>query len=91
MPQLHDDPDFLAPRHCFCEPVPEIFEAADLLSHAVDAHLEGHHAQASSLIAQADMTDIRDWYQPIMGKESREIHREREVPDCLKDPKTNAT
>ena len=81
MPQLHDDPDFWAPRHCFREPVPEIFTAADLLSRAVDVHLKGHHAQASSLIAQANMPDIRDWYQPIMGKESPEIHRERQVPD----------
>ncbi len=81
MPQLHDNSDFWADRTCFREPVPETFTAADLLSRAVDAHLKGHHAQASSLIAQANMPDIRDWYQPIMGKESPEIHRERPEED----------
>lgn len=40
----------LAPRRCLEEPIPEIFEAASLLSDAVDAHLAGDRQRADRLI-----------------------------------------
>jgi hypothetical protein len=47
------------------EPIPEIFEAARLLSEAVDAHLVGDGSRADRLIREADMPAIADWVLPL--------------------------
>ena len=75
------EPDFWAPRPYFRDPIPEIFEAAELLSQAVDAHLfaGGRCDTAGELIKQADMQIVRDWTELLWGKEKLEIHRRRKV------------
>jgi hypothetical protein len=57
---------YLAPRRCLKEPIPEIFEAASLLSEAVDAHLAGDSLRADRLIREADMPAIADWVLPLV-------------------------
>ena len=75
------EPDFWEPRPYFRDPIPEIFEAAELLSQAVDAHLVtgGRCDKARELIKQADMQIVWDWTELIWGKEKLEIHRKRTV------------
>lgn len=63
---MHDE-DFLAPRRCMREPVPEILHAAHLLDRAVGAHLTGDRALAEDLIRQADMPSIRTWTESLWG------------------------
>ena len=77
------DPDFLAPRLCFREPIKEIFYAAELLDRAVNAHLAGSRREAGRLIAEADMQSVWDWTESIWGKENPEIHRRRKVKGAL--------
>ncbi len=92
--------DFLAPRACFRDPIPEIFHAAGLLDRAVDAHLAGDRARAARLIAAADMPEVREWVESVWGRASPEIHRVREVKggaprlgkdDPRRDPTRDAT
>ena len=92
------EPDFWAPRPCFRDPIPEIFEAAELLNQAVDAHLVagGRCDKAGELIKQADMQIVWDWTDSICGPEKPEIHRRRTVKGAPKtldenerDPKRN--
>jgi hypothetical protein len=47
--------DFLVPRRCMREPINEIFDAAQLLNLATDAHLAGDHSAADALIRTANM------------------------------------
>ncbi len=61
------------PRHCFLSPPKEAFDAADLLSQAVDAHLAGDVTTANSLIRQADSPILRDWTESIWGRGSPHI------------------
>ncbi|MDP2325741.1 MAG: HNH endonuclease [Gammaproteobacteria bacterium] len=56
----------LALRRCLKEPIPEIFEAASLLSEAVDAHRAGDRLRADRLIREADMPAIGDWVLPLV-------------------------
>ena len=62
------------PRSCFREPIGEIFEAAELLDHAADAHLAGDFNEASRLIRVSDNAAIAAWTESIWGKRSPEIH-----------------
>lgn len=52
-------------RDCFRDPIPEIFEAANLLSYASRAHLHGDSARADALIRAADMPILGDWLDSI--------------------------
>jgi 5-methylcytosine-specific restriction endonuclease McrA len=63
------------PRRCFREPIAEIFEAAELLEAAANAHLVADTDRASNLIAMADKSSIAAWTESIWGKRSLEIHR----------------
>jgi hypothetical protein len=63
-----DDEDYLAPRPCLREPIPEILEAAALLDEAANAHLAGQSALASRAIRRADIPCIRDWIESLWGK-----------------------
>ena len=83
------EPDFWTPRPYFRDPIPEIFEAAELLSQAVDAHLVtgGRCDKAGKLIKQADMQIVWNWTDSIWGKECKKIHRKRTVKGA---PKTVA-
>lgn len=64
--------DFLAPRHCFREPIGEIFKAAALLDRATGAHLAGDRSAAAELILAADIPAIRTWTDSLWG--SRNNH-----------------
>ena len=50
------------------DPIPEVFEAATLLSQAVDAHLAAHFDLAKRLIAAANISAIKLWREPIESK-----------------------
>ena len=78
------EPDFWAPRPCFRDPIPEIFEAAQLLNQAVDAHLKGRSTEAGKLLMQADMSKVRAWLESIWGKGNLEIWRIRKVESAPK-------
>lgn len=54
----------------FREPIPEIFQAAKLLDGAVSAHLEGNPALADRLIRRANMPELREWTESVLGKRS---------------------
>lgn len=57
-------------RMSFRSPIPEIYYSAELLRAAVDAHLAGNGASASSLISQANNCVVREWLESIWGKAS---------------------
>ena len=73
--------DFWARRPCFRDPIPEIFEAAELLDQAVEAHLAagGRCSTSGKLLMQADMQSVWDWTESVWGKEKLDIHRRRKV------------
>jgi 5-methylcytosine-specific restriction endonuclease McrA len=60
-------------RDCFADPIPEIFEAANLLNYAVTAHLRGDTARAALLIRAADMPIIGAWLDPIWTAPHRQV------------------
>ena len=68
-------------RDCFREPIPEIFEAANLLNQAVSAHLDGDGAQADKLIRAADIPTIGEWLDPIWSGHNNDIRSIRTVED----------
>lgn len=55
-------------RKCLLEPIPEIFEASELLRRGVDAHLRNEKNLARDLFRDADMSIIRDWTEELWGK-----------------------
>ena len=57
-------------RDCFRDPIPEIFEAANLLSYAAKAHLAGEIARAESLLRAADIPAIGEWIDSIWSNPS---------------------
>lgn len=61
------DADFLSPRRCMRDPIPEIFEAAELLSEAADRHLVGDELEARRLLKRADMSTVRMWTDSLWG------------------------
>ena len=78
--------DWLSPRRCLREPIPEISETATLLHRATDAHLAGKREEAERLIREADSGAVRDWAAPLLGTdkqypERKEYLRVRSVPD----------
>ena len=80
-----DDQDFLAPRKCMREPIPEILWAAEMLNRAVDAHLAGDRATASDLIAQTNLPAIRAWTESLWGSkrnnpDQQQYVRLRDIP-----------
>lgn len=62
-----DQDEFLAPRRCFREPIPEIFRAAALLSAAADAHLSGKSKEAIACLEAADIQAVRLWTDSLWG------------------------
>jgi hypothetical protein len=66
-------------RRCLREPIPQIFAAAELLRSAMHAHCAGNGLLAAKLLKSADMPEVRDWAESILGKTSPEIHRTRVV------------
>ncbi len=54
-------------NNCLKEPIPAIFEAAQLLNEAANAHLNGDPKLTEQLILKADMPIIREWTESIWG------------------------
>jgi 5-methylcytosine-specific restriction endonuclease McrA len=78
--------DVLAPRHCMREPINEIFDAAQLLSSATDAHLSGDRLSAESLLRAANMPVLRAWIESLIGSKAAnpdqwKYHRSREISE----------
>jgi len=63
-----------AGRHCFREPIPEIFEAARYLDNAVTAYFDNRPDNAADLIRLADKAEIREWVESLWGAKSRYVH-----------------
>lgn len=61
-------------RSCLREPIETIFEAANLLNLAVEAHLGSQPSEAEALIRKADIPAIADWTESVWGKATPEIH-----------------
>ncbi|MGO1074585.1 HNH endonuclease [Inquilinus sp. CA228] len=64
-------------RPCLLAPIPELSEAVDLLSQAVDGLLAGDEDLARDRIRRADVPVIHAWASRIMGSVDDEIHRYR--------------
>jgi hypothetical protein len=60
-------------RDCFVDPIPEIFEAANLLNDAVSSHLRGDRGKAAILIRAADMPIMGEWLDPIWTAPHRHV------------------
>jgi 5-methylcytosine-specific restriction endonuclease McrA len=78
--------DYLAPRTCLREPIPEIFRAAELLRSAMHAHQAGDHQRSIDLIARTDMPEVAAWQASIWGKGNGPVVRERPVANPLPYP-----
>jgi hypothetical protein len=57
--EMRDQEERSSLRECLLEPIPECFDAAALLSAAVDAHLAGQALEATRLIGAADLPAVR--------------------------------
>ncbi|MGE4195200.1 MAG: hypothetical protein AB7E51_17585 [Pseudodesulfovibrio sp.] len=68
-------------RDCFREPIPEFDTVVNLLEAAANAHLAGDSRLAANLIAEANMSIIRDWLESLWGKQSPYVQF-REIPDA---------
>jgi len=83
--------DFWASRRCLLSPIQEIFDAAELLKQACEAHNLDHVAEAADLIVKADMPILAEWTESLWGPENPEIHRYRKIenlpPLLTKDQK----
>ena len=66
-------------RPCLREPIPDIYQAAQLLEKAVTSHLAGDFASTTLLIAQTNMRAIREWTESLWGKNSPYLHK-RKIP-----------
>jgi hypothetical protein len=69
------------------EPIDEIFEAAQLLNLATNAHLAGDHSTADTLIRTANMPAVRAWTESLWGSKAanpgqQKYHRFRAIPEA---------
>lgn len=60
----------LMERNCFRTPLPEVFECAELILQAANAHLLNNVSEASALLIQANSIIVREWLDSIWGKGS---------------------
>lgn len=68
-------------RPCFVLPIPELDQAATLLSEAADALIAGDNERARELVRQADMPVLHAYANRIMNEQHDEIHRYRPLSD----------
>tara|TARA_B110000467_G_scaffold135202_1_gene131954 strand:+ start:147 stop:767 length:621 start_codon:yes stop_codon:yes gene_type:complete len=57
-------------RRCFRDPIPEIYESAELLNQALIFHLKNEAKKTKELLLKSDMPVIRDWTESIWGAKS---------------------
>lgn len=74
-------------RHSIRVPIPEIFQAWELLSQAADAHLQDHFAEAETLLIHANMPAVYEWAWVDWQKPSLNIRIPRPENDTKKLPK----
>ncbi len=78
-------------RRSIKEPIPAIFQAWELLSSAVKAHLHGNHAAADALFRQADIPEVWSWVNPGWVQTHRNVRVPKpdgdtqEVPNIQRD------
>lgn len=65
----------LPPRPCFVPPIPELDEAADLLSQAADALIARDNELARVLLRKADMRVLHAYADVTMNKMPKEVRR----------------
>lgn len=70
-------------RACFLPPIPELALAADWLSLAVDATLQGREDEAKRWIVEADLPVLGEFAQRITGKVDPAIHWQSRMPTTL--------
>lgn len=70
-------------RPCFLPPIPELALAADWLSLAVDATLQGREDEAKRWIAEADLPVLGEFAQRITGKVDPAIHWQARMPTTV--------
>ena len=73
-----NDAEFWAPRQCFRRPVPEIDQAATLLSGLPMPYSKGI-MNSRDRAHKADTPVLADYADSIMGKFSEAIHRRRSI------------
>lgn len=61
-------------RISFRSPIPEIFECAEQLRAAANAHLSGRSNDAAELFIQANNLVVREWLESIWGKASPHVN-----------------
>lgn len=82
-------------RTCIKPPIPEIYEAAKLLSLAVDAHLAGDARLAGELFRRADSRVVWEWTNPAWSRPDRNVlvpepeGDTRTIPKSERDPDRN--
>ena len=59
-------------RKSLSQPIDEIYVAADMLTRAVDAHLQGSAAVAEELFKAADKNEIRSYTESVWGAGAKE-------------------
>lgn len=90
-----------AVRRSIKEPIPAIFQAWELLSHAADAHLDGDHVAAEAMLRRANLREVWDWTNPASGPSPRAISLNvrvwkpdgdtQTVPKIERDPQRDPT
>ena len=74
-------------RHCFREPVSELYDAARYLDAAVSAHLSGQHLLSQELIRLANNPRILAWTDSIWRKNSPYVKVSKSVVSTKSLPK----
>ena len=77
--------EFLAPRRCMRGPIQAIFDVAELLDRAADAHLRQDNKTAEQLLLAADLPEVREWVESLWGGKQKNpdqwrYHRYRAIP-----------
>lgn len=70
-------------RKSLRNPISELELAATLLDAATESALSGDLVQAGNLLAKADFPEIIDYAKSMVGKMSKEIHRQTRRPATL--------
>jgi hypothetical protein len=75
-------------RDCLRDPIPEIFEAAQLLNRTVSEHQVGNSKEAEALLRAADMPVIGEWLDSLwLGKSPYHLVRKVSgLPPILPKP-----
>ncbi len=59
--------DFLSPRRCMREPIPDLWDVASLLETATAEHLAGRTDRAELLLRATNRPAVREWTESLWG------------------------